>query len=432
MRSINNFMFRFFNGIKEIISNRKKLILFICIVLFINILNALEFVYYAIFPRNIVSEVLFAITEPLTIIIIITLFGIPLKTKRISKGFYKIGFYNKVNEIPQLLSRKHLSKDTDIIVYTFKSPYLSLADWEKAKERIETIIGYDIMKIDFGTTSTIIKIYAVDLDKYFSKTILWNNNDLISDDCTLLLGVSAFEKVTINLNHVPHSLIAGNTGSGKSTIFKLFLWQCLLKNMKVYIADFKGGLDFGNVWHKKTRIIINEKEFLDTLISIKSELKRRTDILVSSGCRDIEQYNNQNNKKLNRIIIACDEVAELLDKTGLKKSTDKTRLELMEKIEEHIMSIARLGRAFGIHLLLSTQRPSSDLINGQIKSNLGNRICGSADKILSQMVLDNTSAFDKIPHNSKGVFITQNGTLFKAYLLNESNLRIKEHSENEI
>ena len=133
MRSINNFIFRFFNGIKEIISNRKKLILFICITLFINILNALEFVYYAIFPRNIVSEVLFAITEPLTIIVIITLFGIPLETNRISKGFYKIGFYNKVNEIPQLLSRKHLSKDTDIIVYTFKSPYLSLADWEKAK-----------------------------------------------------------------------------------------------------------------------------------------------------------------------------------------------------------------------------------------------------------------------------------------------------------
>lgn len=73
----------------------------------------------------------------------------------------------------------------------------------------------------------------------------------------------------------------------------------------------------------------------------------------------------------------------------------------MEKIEEHITSIARLGRAFGIHLILSIQKPSADIINGQIKTNLGNRICGSADKILSQMVLENSSASEKYRQTQK-------------------------------
>lgn len=153
-------------------------------------------------------------------------------------------------------------------------------------------------------------------------------------------------------------------------------------------------------------------------------MNRRRDILVSHSCRNIEEYNSKNDEKLNRIIIACDEVAELLDKTGLKKSTNKEKLELMEKIEEYITSIARLGRAFGIHLILSTQKPSADIINGQIKTNLGNRICGSADKILSQMVLENNFASEKIPPNSKGVFINQNDVLFKSFLLDENNLTL--------
>lgn len=423
MKKIENLVFRLLNGIREIIYNRKKLVLFICIILMFYVLNGLEWVYYSILPKNIISEFVIAVIKPIVLFLTVIVFGTPRGTHKLSKGFYKIGFHNKEYEIPRLLNRKHLSKETDIEIYTFYSPYLSLMDWENSQDRIETLLGYDILQIKFSKhNKKIINIYIVDLDKFFSKTILWKDEMLVDDDCTLLLGVSAFEKVKINLNNVPHSLVAGGTGSGKTTLFKLCLWQCLLKNMEVYIADFKGGLDFNEIWHKHCKIITLEQDFLDTLISIKTEMNRRRDILVSHSCRNIEEYNNKNDEKLNRIIIACDEVAELLDKTGLKKSTNKEKLELMEKIEEHITSVARLGRAFGVHLILSTQKPSADIINGQIKINLGNRICGSADKILSQMVLENNSALEKIPPNSKGVFINQNAVLFKSFLLDENNL----------
>lgn len=425
IRKIENLGFRLLNGVRVMTSDKKKLITFICLSVVFYFLNGLEFIYYSVLPKNIISETIFIIIEPFTLFIAVIVLGTPTGTRKISKGFFKIGFHNKEYEIPRLLSKKRQSKETDIIIHTFYSPYLSLIDWNNAKERIEVILGYDILKIDFGKNNKkIIKVYGVDLNKFFSKTQVWKDEFLIDDDCTLLLGVSAFEKVMINLNDTPHSLIAGGTGSGKSSLFKLCLWQCLSKNMEVYIADFKGGLDFKQLWHENCKIITMEKDFLDTLISIKSEMNRRRDILVSNSCRDIEEYNNKNNEKLNRIIVACDEVAELLDKTGLKKSTDKEKLEFMEKIEEHITSIARLGRAFGIHLILSTQKPSADIINGQIKTNLGNRICGSANKILSQMVLENNSASEIIPPNSKGVFINQNDVLFKAFLLDEDNLTL--------
>lgn len=299
MKKIENLVFRLLNGIREIIYNRKKLVLFICIILMFYVLNGLELVYYSILPKNIISEFVIAMIKPTALFLTVIVFGTPRGTHKLSKGFYKIGFHNKEYEIPRLLNRKHLSKETDIKVYTFYSPYLSLIDWENSQDRIETLLGYDILQIKFSKhNKKIINVYTIDFDKFFLKTILWKDEMLVDDDYTLLLGVSAFEKVKINLNNVPHSLVAGGTGSGKTTLFKLCLWQCLLKNMEVYIADFKGGLDFNETWHESCKIITFEQDFLDILVSVKKEMKRRTDILVSHSCRDIEDYNNKNDEMM--------------------------------------------------------------------------------------------------------------------------------------
>ena len=301
MKKIENLVFRLLNGIREIIYNRKKLVLFICIILMFYVLNGLEWVYYSILPKNIISEFVIAVIKPIVLFLTVIVFGTPRGTHKLSKGFYKIGFHNKEYEIPRLLNRKHLSKETDIEIYTFYSPYLSLMDWENSQDRIETLLGYDILQIKFSKhNKKIINVYIVDLDKFFSKTILWKDEMLVDDECTLLLGVSAFEKVKINLNNVPHSLVAGGTGSGKTqNAFSNFCsWQCLLKNMEVYIADFKGGLDFNGIWHDKCKIITLELDFLEILVSIKKRnLSKRRDIFVSHSCRNIEEYNNRNDEK---------------------------------------------------------------------------------------------------------------------------------------
>lgn len=84
--------------------------------------------------------------------------------------------------------------------------------------------------------------------------------------------------------------------------------------------------------------------------------------------------------------------------------------------------MTRLERPFGIHLILATQRPDINVVPGQIKSNLDFRGCGRADSILSQIILDNTSAADQIPKDARGRFITRDGTVFQRFLFDDRQL----------
>ena len=95
---------------------------------------------------------------------------------------------------------------------------------------------------------------------------------------------------------------------------------------------------------------------------------------------------------------------------------------MLAQIESRLATLARLGRAFGIHLILATQRPDANILSGQIKNNLDFRVCGRADNVLSQIILDNTSAADQIPKDARGRFITGDGTVFQGYLFDEKQL----------
>lgn len=108
----------------------------------------------------------------------------------------------------------------------------------------------------------------------------------------------------------------------------------------------------------------------------------------------------------------------MLDRTGRSKE-DK---EMLGQIENKLATLARLGRAFGIHLILATQRPDANVIPGQIKSNMDFRVCGRADSILSGIILGNSDADEQIPKDAGGRFITEDGTVFQDYLLNEGRL----------
>ena len=121
-------------------------------------------------------------------------------------------------------------------------------------------------------------------------------------------------------------------------------------------------------------------------------------------------------ENLKRYIFACDELAEMLDKTGLAKDQKET----VNKIEGLLSTIARQGRAFGIHLILATQRPDSTILNGQIKNNINCRICGRADNVLSLIILDNTDAADLIPEDAQGRFLLHDSTMFQAYWFDDA------------
>lgn len=158
-----------------------------------------------------------------------------------------------------------------------------------------------------------------------------------------------------------------------------------------------------------------DARLLDVLTGLVNELENRKQVFREYGCANISEYNKMYAYKIKRIVFACDEVAEGLDKTGLSKEAK----ELVTQLDGKLSIIARQGRAFGIHLILATQRPDANILTGQIRNNIDFRVCGRADNVLSQIILDNTEAADKIPKDSQGLFITHDGVIFKGYLFDE-------------
>ena len=220
----------------------------------------------------------------------------------------------------------------------------------------------------------------------------------------------------MDLAKIPHILLGGATGSGKSVLLKLLLMQAKKKGAVVCIADFKGGVDFPAVWHKQCRMCFEEQATLELLTELTEELERRKQLLTATGQPNIDRYNEATGENLTRYIFACDEIAEMLDKTGLTKEQKET----VGKIESKLSMIARQGRAFGIHLILATQRPDANILSGQIRNNINCRICGRADNVLSQIILDSTAAADQIPKDARGRFLLHDGTVFQAYWFDDA------------
>ena len=303
-----------------------------------------------------------------------------------------------------------------IITLEFKTFGIPLSEWADNQDRIESALNIHIDEMREGDDCRVVIIRCVDGENRLSDFIEWSENLLSDENFEIVLGEGYSGRVSINIAKIPHMLIGGSTGSGKSVLLKLVLMQCVKKGAKVYIADFKGGVDFPNVWHKKCCLLTDEETLLKVLIDVTTELKRRKQILRNAAFANIDEYNRNTEKKLQRIIFACDEIAEVLDKTGLTKQ----QKDEISKIESELSIIARQGRAFGIHLVLATQRPDAAILNGQIRNNIDTRICGRADNVLSQIILDNTDASDKIAKSSQGRFLTNSGKIFQAYWFDEN------------
>ncbi len=342
-------------------------------------------------------------------------FGIVGRGHRLQEEFLRVGLSNYKKEAP-LLRRER--KDTDhpnITVMEFASSGIPLSAWEKRRDKIETALNREIADIRQGHDKRTILVYAVK-QYQFPEKILWTDSNTPTQNSVLALGENSMGQVTCDLSKVPHILLGGSTGSGKSILLKLIFMQAIQKNYTVCIADFKGGVDFAPHWHETCRMIFGEEDLLDVLTILTDELANRKNLLKASGQPNLDDYNRTQGTALPRMIFACDEVAEVLDKSGRTKE----QKDLITKIEGKLSIIARQGRAFGIHLILATQRPDATIISGQIRSNLDCRICGRADQILSQIILDSTAASESIPKDTRGRFVMGDGTVFQGYWVEEN------------
>lgn len=203
-----------------------------------------------------------------------------------------------------------------------------------------------------------------------------------SSKLTLAIGKDVSgNPIIADLNDMPHLLIAGTTGSGKTVCVNSLISSMLFKakpdEVKFIMVDPKMVelAPFSGIPHLLHPIISEAKKAFFALSWAVEEMERRYHLLAESGCRNIDIYNTRENK-LPYIVIVIDELADLM-------------VVARESIETAIQRLAQLSRAVGIHLILATQRPSVDVITGVIKANFPARISFKvSSKVDSRTVLD--------------------------------------------
>lgn len=193
--------------------------------------------------------------------------------------------------------------------------------------------------------------------------------------------------MTADLAKMPHMLIAGATGSGKSVMINALLTSLLYRNspeeMKLILVDPKRvelGL-YNDIPHLLTPVIVEPEKCISALKWAVAEMERRYKLLAEVGNRNIVEYNTAHKEDaMPYIVIVIDELADLM----VLAAAD---------VETLIVRLAQMARAVGIHLVLATQRPSVDVITGIIKANIPARLAFSvASQVDSRTILDQMGA----------------------------------------
>lgn len=195
------------------------------------------------------------------------------------------------------------------------------------------------------------------------------------------------EPIFADIAKMPHLLVAGATGSGKSVVIHTILTSLLFKNspatLRLILVDPKRVelSAYAGLPHLISPVITENKKAMGVFRWALSEMDRRYDILQKAGNRDIKSYNASHKEEpLPNILIVIDELADLMSTYG-------------REVEGAIVRLAQMARATGIHLVLSTQRPSVEVITGLIKANIPARIALQvASQIDSRTILDTAGA----------------------------------------
>ena len=195
--------------------------------------------------------------------------------RRVRAQFESIGLTNHAGMTPVLLRKYQERNHSQTIIWEFRNYSIPLEEWEKKRAAIETALSINIIKIEYSAAKRHIRIYAVPASHEWQPVIPWSDCYLSNENFVLTLGESHLGLMTVNLNHIPHILIGGSTGSGKSILLKSLLMQAYRKGAVIYVADFKGGVDYPKIWHEKCRMCTDERALLYYLTQLTTVLESR-------------------------------------------------------------------------------------------------------------------------------------------------------------
>jgi len=231
------------------------------------------------------------------------------------------------------------------------------------------------------------------------KTIVPGQSHTPISRCARLLGKNILgEPIWMEINNTPHLLIAGATGSGKSVCINSIIISLLMRTrpdeVKLVLVDPKKVelSIYNGIPHLLSPVVTDPRKASVVLKKIIEEMEKRYEIFTESEAKDIVSYNkyvvnknmslpdNEKKKQLPYIVVIIDELADLM-------------LVAAKEVEDSIMRITQMARAAGIHLIAATQRPSTEVITGIVKSNIPSRISFAvSSQIDSRTILDKAGA----------------------------------------
>jgi S-DNA-T family DNA segregation ATPase FtsK/SpoIIIE len=262
--------------------------------------------------------------------------------------------------------------------------------------RIEAPIpGKSLVGIEVPNKSAaIVRLGSILAKKDFKKTT----------PLTFILGRGVNgDPVFADIAKMPHVLIAGATGSGKSICIHTLLLSLLYKNspddLKLIMIDPKRVelSIYDDIPHLISPVITKNKKAVGALKWAINEMDRRYEVLLEEGVRDIKSYNSKNNKNMPYILIVIDELADLMASYG-------------REVEGAIVRLAQMSRAVGIHLAVSTQRPSVEVITGLIKANITSRIALQVASGIDSRTIIDTSGAEKLLGNGDLLFVSSDSS----------------------
>lgn len=275
-------------------------------------------------------------------------------------------------------------------IYRFTLPAgLCLDDFLDKKEAISQYLGRDI-DIKYTYKEIWIEVY-----KQNNKTFYEYIPTKIHGDVPIIIGYNKRgELISCDLSSgEPHMLIAGETGSGKSTVLRAVITNfILMSKVKLHLIDLKMGAEF-NVFAKSNRVssfsrTIYEAEFI--LNQLIKEVEKRYDLFYKYDVKDIKEYNKKFKlRKLNYEVVIIDEFAEL--------QYNKNSMIALD-------TLGRMARACGIHMILATQRPDHKVLNGNIKVNVGTILGLKTLNSTNSNIIIDTTGLEKLRGKGHGLF----------------------------
>ncbi len=320
----------------------------------------------------------------LSILAFIVCVSLGFKLRYLRNKFIKIfttaGLTNGLGDTPKLVYLKRLDKFR--MQYDFDANGVGINEFEDKKNRIESMFNMEVESIITGKHPGRVLVTFNKRSMPASVAYQSISEEKILPADSFYVGQSSEGVVTQKIADLPHMLVAGTTGSGKSVFFK----QCLLgllestKHLQLYIIDLKGGLeaiDFKDA--PNVKIVKKVQDAVDVLKLVEKEMMNRFTYLEQNNHKEIEPSRD----KKDRIIVAVDEASVLYKNRSRYDDDFKLGLEARKLAD----SISKLSRAAAIHLILATQKLDKEVIPTSVSENITGRMAFRSTSLQGSLVV---------------------------------------------